>query len=484
MAEEGAAVDTRGEGLRVARNSAFLSGGAVVGLGLGFVSTILVTDTLGEDYGLLIGAQRFVGFFLVIASFGLHPLLVRRLAARRDEPGELFGTVIFLRALLGAFFAFLVPTVAAVAGYLPDARWVLLGFVAIEFLGVFADSYVALCEGYERMARVALVPLVRSLTTFVGVVAVTLSGAGLAAILGVYLLGQLVRLGFAAALAHGALPRMQVRLRRDRVRPLLSEAGWFVAVGLSSSALASLAVVGLARLAGPGETARYGAALNFVDLVVMAPLLVQRALLPAFSRLQASGGAAGLANGGLRIVPALLIPAGAGLAVLADPVLALYPSGQFGEAAPVLRVLALGLLFLGPSYVSGTYLTGSGRLRTLFVVNVVAAGVEALLLLALVPSLGAPGAAWAAVTAFAAASGIQLLAIRGEGVEIPWAPLLRVGLASAGMAALVYPFRELPLPVAVAVGVVGYAALLWLLTPRDSLERRLLEQGVAPWRSR
>ena len=47
--------------------------------------------------------------------------------------GELFATVTVLRLLLGCIFALLVPIAAAAAGYMPDARWVLLAFVAIEF---------------------------------------------------------------------------------------------------------------------------------------------------------------------------------------------------------------------------------------------------------------------------------------------------------------------------------------------------------------
>ena len=54
----------RVESLKVARHSAVLAVGNVVGLLLGFVTTILVTDILGDHYGLLIGAQRFVGLFL------------------------------------------------------------------------------------------------------------------------------------------------------------------------------------------------------------------------------------------------------------------------------------------------------------------------------------------------------------------------------------------------------------------------------------
>ena len=81
----------------------------------------------------------------------------------------------------------------------------------------------------------------------------------------VYLVSQGVQLATAMLLARGAGPRLELRVDLTRVRPLLGEAIRFVAVGLTSSALGSLAVLALARLATPGETARYGAALNFLD---------------------------------------------------------------------------------------------------------------------------------------------------------------------------------------------------------------------------
>jgi len=95
---------TRSEGLRIFRNSAILGVGSAAGMALGFVTTILVTDALGEGYGLLLSAQRFVGFFTVIVDFGLATLLVRAVAAREDTVGSLTGTVVLLRCALGLVY--------------------------------------------------------------------------------------------------------------------------------------------------------------------------------------------------------------------------------------------------------------------------------------------------------------------------------------------------------------------------------------------
>ena len=308
---------------------------------------------------------------------------------------------------------------------------------------------------------------------------VTRRGGGLADFVAVYLVSQGVQLATAMLLARGAGPRLELRVDLARVRPLLGEAIRFVAVGLTSSALGSLAVLALARLATPGETARYGAALNFLDAVVVLPILVQRVLLPVFSRLWVSGGAQEVATRSLHVVPALLFPAGAGLWVLADRILALYPSGAFSDAAPVLRVLALWLVCLAPSYVGSTFLTGAGRLGVLVCVNLAAIALQGLLLAAWVPGSGAQGAAGAALVAFAFAAVAQLWACRSMGVGIPGWALLRTALA---MGAVLWPLRDAPLYATVPLGALVYGLSFFAVAPRRGFERRLLGELAAAWR--
>ena len=57
-----------------------------------------------------------------------------------------------------------------------------------------------------------------------------------------------------------------------------------MAIGLAFAALRSMNIMILARFAPTAETAMYGAALNFIDLLFLLPLIAQRAFLPVFSR--------------------------------------------------------------------------------------------------------------------------------------------------------------------------------------------------------
>lgn len=478
-----AAGSLRAEGVQVARNSIFLGIGRFFGLAFGFATTILVTDHLGDAYGLWIGAQRFTGLFLLLVYFGLQPLMVRAIATRREDVGGLVGTVLALRLGLGAVAAALVLLVSVGIAYLPEYRWLLVAFVVIELLGALAEAWIAVCDGLERMGRAAAVTLVRPLVTFAAVLVVLALEGGLRAVAIAYVTSQVAQLAAAALMARATATGLRLRVHPQRVAPLLREGLVFLAVGVAFMALRSLDVIMLTRLASVPEVARYGAALNFLELPRELPMLAQRALLPVFSRLAADTRAPEIARYALHVFALVLLPMGAGLALAADQVVALYPSGEFADAAPVLRILAISVPLLGPTSVCAIFLTGLGRLDRVLAAYALAIPVEVAVNALLIPAYAALGVAAGIVAGFAVLSLGLVVASRGFGLRMPGAALGR-GLAATGVMALaLLPIRELSLLVVVPAGAAAYALALLAIAPRDSIERRLLRDAASRLRA-
>ena len=196
---------------------------------------------------------------------------------------------------------------------------------------------------------------------------------------------------------------------------------------------------------------------------------MQRALLPALSRLHVRGGAPGVARDTLVVAAGGLLPAGAGLALLAPEALALYPSGEFGGATETLRVLSASLLFVAPSMVCSTLLTGAGRIWTLVVCNLAALALQLVVDLALIPRLGAVGAAAGTVSSTAAAAALFTVACRPLGFRFPIGALLRQLVAVACMAPVVAMSGGLPLVFRIAAGAAVYGAAVAAWSGRGSL---------------
>ncbi len=310
-----------------------------------------------------------------------------------------------------------------------------------------------------------------------------LAGGGLEGVALAYVLAGVTQLGIALALARGLPGNLRPAVDIDRVAPMMREALLFVAVGLAFTALRSLDVVMLTQLSSTDEVAQYGAALNFVDILLVLPILLQRALLPAFARLHAAGESEETVRDALQVFSAVLMPSAVGLALLCEQVVGLYPSGEFADAAPVLRILAASLIALGPATVCGVYLTGVGRLPAILGAYAVTLPIQVVANLLLIPRWGAVGAAAATFTAHASLALMFAGLLVASGIRLPLASFARHAAASAGMAGVVLLTRSLPIPVPLATGAFSYVAMLLLISGNQSLERRLLAAAVERWRA-
>jgi len=86
---------------RVAQNSFFLYTGKVVNLMINFVIFVFLANYFGEvAFGRLSFAITFIGFFDIIANFGLNSIVVREIAVGRYQERELLGSGILLRVAL------------------------------------------------------------------------------------------------------------------------------------------------------------------------------------------------------------------------------------------------------------------------------------------------------------------------------------------------------------------------------------------------
>lgn len=484
MNAEANARANRAEGRVIARNSVLLGAGEVTGLLLGLLTTILITDRLGSDYGLLLGAQRFVGLFLVIGQFGLYSLLVREVAVRRADAGALLGTALVLRAVLGAIFAVLVVIVAWTTDYLPEARWLVFAIVGIELLGLFTEAFIAALEGRERMGSSALVSATRPTITFLGLLVVIQLGAGVGGIAVAYAGSRTVQLGVAIFLTRRADRGSHISVRPALAARLMREALLFLGVSMCFTAMTTLDVVLLTKMSTTAQASWYGGALNFLDVLLLVPSFVQRALLPAFARLERDARGGSVASQTLRIFSAVLLPASVGLALIAPQAVALYPSGAFGASVPTLRLLAPVAYATGLAIVTAAFLTAAGRLRIIIAAYLIALAVQAAVSVTLVPADGAVGAATGRLAGHVVLTTLLLVAARSAGVAIPIGGFVRHAAATSAMAGILLALGEVSLWVAIAVGGTTYVLALAALLPAGALERRVVAAMLARLRRR
>ena len=394
---------TAGAGTLV-RNTAWLVGGRVVSHLLAVLLTVVLARGLGTAG---FGQYAFVGAVVlignVLTTFGTEGLLIREIAARRDESANLLGTVLGLQLVLSAVFVLLV---FAGAGWLPNRTEGTVSALRIYSLSLFPLAFSSVfsgaLRGRERMDLAASLGVGTAALQAVAALAAVWAGADLPALMLCLLGAQTAAavLGWVACrsaqpgftVAASAAPAALVALY-NRVWPF--------------AALAALAILGqrigvllLAFMAGDAPAGWFAAASRVVEGLKLTHYAFLGALLPVASRLGAQDTNARLATLVKQSRLVLLgIGVGAAMAAsaLAGPIVDLLYGAEYHPTVMALRILAWALLPYAAAAPIALVLVSTGHERVVLRASTLAVVVTAALGAWLIPMVGVNGACVAVI---------------------------------------------------------------------------------------
>lgn len=348
----------------VPRRSALRIGGWVVAGRVAPQASGLLILVLG---GRTLAPETLGSFVLAFAAVELLRVLVRagwREAVLLDASGSATPTLLSLALASGVAAQPLVLAAALVAPRLTassdlPATLVLLGLSLLPIGAAAVWEGVLLRDGApERAAR----PLVAAeIVQSVAAALLLAAGWGLLAL-------ATARLLRAIALATGLLAatRRPVALSLDlaRARPLLPVASHVTLASLATLAGSSGPDLVVGLVLGPAAVALYRVAARIAGAV--AEVVTETTRVLAWSGLAGRGpvsaaGAAGLFDRAF----VLTVPVFVGLALTARPLVLTVLGPAWGDAAPVLAILALARLLAVPITLTAPILASHGRTRAL-----------------------------------------------------------------------------------------------------------------------
>jgi len=100
-------------------NTLWIFSGKIIGIGLSFISVVLVARHLGpQDFGSLSYALSAIGIVAVVGHLGLSGLVVRDLVKHPDECNTILGTVGFLKiAAMGCGYIIIALVIGVLEGF-------------------------------------------------------------------------------------------------------------------------------------------------------------------------------------------------------------------------------------------------------------------------------------------------------------------------------------------------------------------------------
>jgi O-antigen/teichoic acid export membrane protein len=384
---------------KVAINATALAVGRIAAAGMGIVAVGISTRYLGvANYGDLAAALAFVALVNIVTDLGLWNIGARELAKRPEETQRIVGGLVAIgiafslgAAALGAVAAFLIY-----GGETDDLtrKAILLLLAMAPFsapLGVASAYFIAKQQAYMGMLG-SVISSVVSLVMLVVVVELDLGFTG-------------VVLTYVVALAAQALVVTGLAARKIRIRPTVDRAisgqlfRWALPLGITFVVWGlywRIDIVLLSVLASHRQVGLYGLAYKLVDALAVFPSFVTITLLPEFARLterrerlaEIVDKAAGVMQVGAL---ALFVPG----VLFAEEIIVLIGGSDFAAAAPVLRLLLVGVALTYVGQVFGQALIALNAQRRLLVMSLLILPANVAFNLILIPVWGASGAALA-----------------------------------------------------------------------------------------
>ncbi len=484
---------------RTIQGAGWLMGWRVASRLLGLVNTVVLVRLLTpSDFGLVALALSFSLAIDSVSYLGVPDALVREPTLDR----AMYDTGFTMGALRGLLTTLVIAAAAwPAARFFGDPRLVYI-FLALA-LGLFATTVENIGTvdfqrdlTFGKQFQLQIVPRIASIIVTLVCAVVWHSYWALIA-------GMLTNRGVRTVLTYVIHPyRPSLTLRAWR--RLIGFSFWSWALSMAALLQARADTIILGGYLTPTAVGVYSVGGEIGGLAsseLMGPMT--GALFAGFAAARRTGEGIGWAYlRAISLVVLLTLPASAGMAMLARPMMHLVFGTRWDAAVPLAQMFAFIGMFQVGGAVSGALLTVEGLLHINFRINLTIAVVKIIVLLALVPSFGLIGAA-AGVAAIALLQDAIYVAVtfRHTGLRLRdlalnlWRPMLAAGVMAVVVleAGLDQPVDDvgvfwsgLHLAWAVLVGAVVYGVTLllaWLAAGRPrGAETYVLDLVQAPFR--
>jgi len=382
---------------RVAWNSTLMAVSNIAEKGLLFVFSILIARKFGaRSCGDFFTAFVFVNIVFVFIDFGLVRIVTREVAIDHHSAGKYCGNMLGIRIASVIFAMLAIVLILPVCNFSYEVNTSVFILSAYAVLLYLSHPFVAVFRAVEKMRLISYMIIADRLTTLILSFALILGGFDLLYVETSFLLGGLIRI------LIGTVSYIKiigpVRFMFDVIfwKRLLKESyliGLFITLLLLYFRVDTLLLSFLGY--GSSEIGLYNAAYNIFVVMSLPAMSFSMATFPVFSRFYCENGNHRRQYEIVSLV--LIIIVGVTVAaiiyVLAEPIILLLYGSEFQEATGILKMLTVGSLFTSINWFMHSLFTAASLVKELVIIVLGATIFNAVLNIALIPSMASKGAA-------------------------------------------------------------------------------------------
>jgi O-antigen/teichoic acid export membrane protein len=454
-----------------------------------FVLSIFLARYLGsEDYGAYTLAFSLTSLVFLIADFNLGFKAVVDVAPDKGKAPQYLTNTLFLRTVLG-IVALAVTFVIVVAEDQPAT--VSFAIMIIAFATAFNwlnQSFNAMYTAFERMHLTLFTSAVERLFTVTIAIIMVVLGFGLETVVIVVLGGSVLQF----TLGYLVCSRKVVRPAR---RPFVDQAArqlrgavpyalmnvFIVSLYSVNAVLVQLIILwdGGSHSASLMATGMYNVSFNMVTALIAIPNVLIISLLPVVSRMyrHSVDMTHFMQKKVMKYMFILGLPLAVGGVILGEEIVLLFYGPEYAPSATVFRILAPAIAISFFDSGMGSVLASARRVHLITFANGIGALVNLVLCFALIPFFDQDGAAVAFTIGYLVLVSVTFHYLRTRVFKIDIRSIvIKPALAAGGMGLALLLLPDTNIVVSIAVGVVSYFGLIFLLRGIDKEDREVLRK--------
>ena len=392
-------------------------GERIFGIGLAFIATVFVARYLGpEDFGLLIYAISLAALFAAAGHMGLSGLVVREIVKNEADRGETLGTVALLKFLgMATGYVILLIYAAAYEG-LGSTGFYLIAFAGAALLFRPVDVVDFWFQAFVQSRYTAIARISSNLATTAFKLVLVFASSSLV----YFATAQILQATLAALLLlvffwlKAELRLTDWRFSWARAKDLLSQ-GWMIYLGTIFAVIyLKVDLVMLRWLADTQEVGQYAVAAQISEAWYFVPAAIVASFFPRLIKLREENET--LFKHRLQQLFDALLLMGLAMAVvmtIAAPwIIIVFFGADYAPSASILVIHIWAAIFIFMRAAFSKWILIENALVFSLITQGLGALTNVLLNLALIPTHGGIGAAYATLLSYAAASFLSLFFYR------------------------------------------------------------------------
>ncbi len=460
----------------IARNSGFLFLNGIATNILSFIALLYIARYLGpENYGLYTFVFAFIYFFSFVPDMGVHQILVREASKEPEKAGKLIGNGVIMQICLSLVALFLAVVLVNVINF-PQATRNALYIASLGLLISGVGAYGIIYEAKLRMEYSLLFNIANRIVFLLLVFLAISNHKGLNflifASISATLIHNLLMLLFA-----NRLVKVTFDIDLNLMKQLLKEAIPIAIASVFTIIYFRIDIIMLSFLRGDTEVGFYSAAYRLTDALVFLPTVLTTSTFPLMSKYFKDS--INSFNFAYTRTFKYLFAIGLLIAVLvtfdSDKIINIVYGPEYQRSAIALQILIWTTAIMFITTLISTTCISSGNQQIVSKRALIAALLNVILNLILIPWIGYTGAAIATVLSTFVAMMFGLLWIdknllHENLLKETISPLI----AAAAISFILILFRSyVDVLLLSFVSILIYAAVLYLTGWIDSIDKNI-----------